>query len=142
MCGFESNREMVANMTNIEATRIVAEWMKIKRVTYCDNSHAFTLPGDRLFDPARNAKHEQLVREYARQNLREHERIHVRQRLERVVMERIGRADEWPIGTDTGDLTRAIAKVLAERMHAMHMSPERVQEPAKNDHVVKGGDAT
>jgi hypothetical protein len=131
-------------MTDNETTRIVAERMG---AYWNRDFKCWTLDGRKL-RPTTNADSEQLVREWARENLTEDERrrlAHLLAVAQEDNYQKLGSGqpqDGVELWMNTGDLTKAIAKVLADRVHAMHTSSGRVQEQEKNDHVRKGGDAT
>lgn len=119
-------------MTNTETTRIVAEWMGL---WFNSDFKKWVIHG-KTFNPATNANDEQLAIKHAREYLSLAEQLravnYVSDQARNRLGARLGCYESW---IETGDWTKAIAHVLAERVHAMHMSTERVHETPKNDHV-------
>jgi hypothetical protein len=99
-----------------EATRIVAEWMGAK--PYGGGWAIFHHGGAAVhrFDPTTNANDEQLAIKHARQHLTLAEQLRAVNYVSDVARNRLGaRLGRYETWIETGDWTKAIAKVLAER---------------------------
>lgn len=103
------------------ATRIVAEWMGLpfkNGLEYNGYDAPWPYTDDDWFDPTAIADDEQLVREWARENLTEDEIMDVQDKMIVSIADRkripSNHVNIW-MDTNTGDLTKAVAKVLIER---------------------------